>query len=379
MPPLKVAICGGGRTGHLNAVLFKQHPGVQVSLLTANRQLLGGRCGGLEITAHLPDGQDLGGRLDIVSDRPEHALHDADIVIITVPAHARLTLLRSIAASLPTDKPVYLGAIPGFCGFDWLAEKAMGDRRNIVIWGMKDVPHTAYDLQPGHSIRMGGAKNRLHVATHSREDEQARLRLLGHLQALYDAPVDLLQHYLEITLTPGNPIMHSSVLYGLVGPYGQYCGRAFPAPICWWTECPELGAYFLERTDQENQTLCRAAERSLNIDLSSVRPLKQEIIEAYGDMIGDRSTMLSVLRTNRAYDSIRAPMVRVGGAKGYAIDTTSRAFQEDIGHGLSLLVKLARRLEITLPYIEEIHAWGTRYMGGSGHATRDHLPDDWPR
>jgi hypothetical protein len=380
MRPLKVAICGGGRTGHLNAVLFKQRPGVEVSLLTGNRTLIERRCTGTSnVTAHLPDGGELAAGLDVVSHSPDDALADADIVVITVPAHARPALLRSIATSLPKDKPVYVGAIPGFCGFDWLAEKLLGDRPNIVIWGMKDVPHTAYDLELGKSIRMGGAKSRLHIATHAREGEDARLRLLGHLQALYDAPVDLLDHYLEITLTPGNPIMHSSVLYGLVGPYGQHCGRTFPSPICWWTECPELGAYFLERTDQENQALCRAVERHSNVDLSSVKPLRQEIIEAYGDLIGDQRTMLSVLRTNRAYGSIQAPMVCTAAGQSYIIDVTSRAFQEDIACGLSLLVKMARRLELRLPYIEEIHAWGIRYMGGNGHSANSHLPDDWPR
>ena len=40
MKPLKVAICGGGRTGHLNAILFKQLPDVLVSLLTSNLEVV---------------------------------------------------------------------------------------------------------------------------------------------------------------------------------------------------------------------------------------------------------------------------------------------------------------------------------------------------
>ena len=249
-------------------------------------------------------------------------------------------------SSLPSSKPVYVGAIPGFCGFDWLAEKTLKALPNVVIWGMKDVPHTAYDLQPGVSVKMGGAKSTLYVGTHERECEQARRSLLMHLQRLYASPVELLGHYLEITLTPGNPIMHPSVIYGLIGPYGQWRSKTFSSPICWWTDCTELGAYFLERSDEESQMLCKAIEKCLGVDLSSVKPLKQEIIEAYEDQIRDHGTLLSVLRTNQAYGSIQAPLVSAEGRTGYVINKENRAFHEDVAYGLALLIEMAKRLNM---------------------------------
>ncbi|MDV6344222.1 NAD/NADP octopine/nopaline dehydrogenase family protein [Nitrosomonas sp. Is37] len=379
MKPLNVAICGGGRTGHLNAVLFKQIPAVRVSLLTSSQDVLDhSRYGEGSITAFLPDGNQLSARPDIVTSNPEHALGEADVVIITVPAHGRPELLHAIASSLPANKPVYVGAIPGFCGFDWLAEKALATRPNVVIWGMKDVPHIAYDLQPGVSIRMGGAKSTLYIGTHVRESEAARLTLLEHLQRLYTSPVELLAHYLEITLTPGNPIMHPSVVYGLIGPYGQWHNRSFSSPICWWTDCPELGAYFLERSDQESQALCKAIEQCLGVDLSSVKPLKQEITEAYEDQIRDPRTMLSVLRTNQAYDSIQAPLIPAVDDRGYVIDKESRAFHEDVAYGLALLVKMATRLNVKVPHLEEIFHWNVSYMGGLRSSALDYFPETWP-
>lgn len=376
--PLNVVICGGGRTGHLNAVLFKQLPQVNVSLLTSRQTVIDLHRSGSEIAALLPGDRQLSARLDAVTNNPENILAEADLVIITVPAHARPKLLRSIASSLPTDKPVYVGAIPGFCGFDWLAEKELASRPNAVIWGMKDVPHTAYDLEPGVMVKMGGAKSTLYIATHERETPAARQALLQHLQRLYASPVELLDHYLEITLTPGNPIMHSSVVYGLVGPYGQWHKRAFSSPICWWTECPELGAYFLERSDEESQMLCKAVEQHLGIDLSSVKPLKQEIVEAYGEQIRDQRTMLSVLRTNRAYDAIQAPMVRADDGAGYMIDKESRAFHEDVAYGLTLLVEMGKRLNTRLPHIEEILQWNVSYMGGLRNSALAYFPENWP-
>lgn len=373
MKELRVAICGGGRTGHLNAVLFKQRPGVHVSLLTHSPAVIEST---QAFTAHLPDGSTLAARPDVVSADPQAVVGDADVVVVTAPAHARPAVLSEIANGLPSDKPVCVGAIPGFCGFDWLAEKLLADRPNAVIWGMKDVPHTACDLVPGVSVHMGGAKSTLHVATHVRESAQSRQLVHAVVQRLYDAPVELLDHYLEITLTPGNPIMHSSVVYGLVGPYGPWHGRALPGPMCWWTECNELGAYFLERSDEESQRLCRAVEQRLDVDLSSVKPLKQEIVDAYGDQIADTGSMLSVLRTNRAYDAIQAPLVRA--EDGYRIDIRSRAFQEDVAFGLATLVQMARRLDLTLPHIEEIFGWCASHMGGVRRSANDYFPATWP-
>jgi hypothetical protein len=158
MNVLKVAICGGGRTGHLNAILFKQLPNVQVSMLTGNLEIIERHARQSPMRALLPDGSTLEARLDRVTTDARTAVEDADIVIITVPAHARPQTLQAIAPHLSASKPVYIGAIPGFCGFDWLAEATLPDRPNLVIWGMKDVPHTAFELAPGRSIKWAAAK-----------------------------------------------------------------------------------------------------------------------------------------------------------------------------------------------------------------------------
>lgn len=375
---LNVAICGGGRTGHLSAVLFKQRPGVRVSLLTTQRAAIERHRDGLPLQALLPDGHALSARPDLVTADPAAAMREADVVVLTVPAHARPAALTAIAPHLSADKPVHVGAIPGFCGFDWLAEKLLPDRPNAVIWGMKDVPHTAFDLQPGVSVRAGGAKATLHVAAHDRETPAARERLHALLQRLYDAPVELLRSYLEITLTPGNPIMHGAVIYGLIGPYGPHHGRPLPAPLDWWSGCSELGAYFLVRCDEENQRLARAAEQGLGIDLSSVKPLQQEIVEAYGAQIGDARTMWSVLRTNRAYAGIPAPLVRDPDGDGWLLDVRSRAFEEDVAFGLSTLVEIGRRLAVPLPHITEIYTWCAAHMGGLRRSASDYFPASWP-
>ena len=88
---MKVTICGAGRTGHLNAVLFKQRDGVDVSVLTSSAELADKWSGGEQVwRVNLPEGGALKGRIDHVGTDPRTALADADLVVVTQPAQARL-------------------------------------------------------------------------------------------------------------------------------------------------------------------------------------------------------------------------------------------------------------------------------------------------
>ncbi|WVT78086.1 NAD/NADP octopine/nopaline dehydrogenase family protein (plasmid) [Sinorhizobium chiapasense] len=376
---MKVTICGAGRTGHLNAVLFKQNPGIEVSVLTSSAPVAERWARGNDLwQAETRDDRVLNARPDYVGTSPSEALANADIVVITQPAQARPALMRDIARHLPKDRNVYVGAIPGFCGFDWLAAKALAGQDNVVIWGMKDVPHIAFDLIAGKRVRMGGAKAELFVALHRRESAASGAALVAMLNRLYEAPVTLLKDYLEITLTPGNALMHPAVLYALIGPGAPFENAPFNEPLCWWSDCPQAGAELLEACDAENQAIRRASEARLGIDLSSVKPLQQELIEAYGDQIADDRTMYTLLRTNRAYAGIRAPLVANPHGRGLVIDRESRAFHEDIAFGQALLVSMAGRLDVPVPAIAKTYRWARDYHGGLAGGAPDYVPTDWP-
>ncbi|MQW40787.1 hypothetical protein GHK68_00095 [Sinorhizobium meliloti] len=376
---MRVTICGAGRTGHLNAVLFKQVAGIEVSVLTNSTAVAERWASGDDLwRAETRDGRILSARPDHVGTDPAMALENADIVIITQPAQARPALLQRIASHLPRDKRVYVGAIPGFCGFDWLAAKAPSGCENVVIWGMKDVPHIAFDLVAGQRVRMGGAKAELFVALHRRESAADGAALAAMLNRLYEAPVTLLRDYLEITLTPGNALMHPAVLYALIGPGAPWENKPFDGPLCWWSDCPQAGAELLEACDAENQAIRRASEARLAIDLTSVKPLQQELIEAYGDQIADARTMYTLLRTNRAYADIHAPLVSNPHGPGLVIDRESRAFQEDIAFGQALLVTMAERLGVAVPAIAKTYRWARDYHGGLAEGAPDYVPTDWP-
>lgn len=87
--------------------------------------------------------------------------------------------------------------------------------------------------------------------------------------------------------------------------------------------------------------------------------------------------MLSTLRTNQAYDAIRAPLAYDAAVGGFVIDKASRAFQEDVVFGLGLLVRMARQLDVSTPYLDEIHALALDHIDSIGGEPLSYVPTAW--
>ena len=358
---IKVTIIGAGNTGHLYAGLLSTYTHIQTTLLTRKAVAVNGGLGPQGIQVQLPDGSHLHGKPHLVTSVASEAVNDADVVILTVPVHVRGKALADISPHLPLNKPVYVGAIPGFSGFDRMADDILGHLPNVVIWGLKDVPYMAYAPVPGVASVMGGPKETLFLATHDKHSHQQQEGAVLALSKIFPAPIELMSSYLSITLTPGNPIMHPAILYGLMGPWSQWDGKPFPNRIKWWAEASELGSYFLSICDAEMSMLRNEYTRRGKV-LSGVHDIHQEIVDAYGDQIADPRTLMSTLRTNKAYDGAYIPMIPAENNAGWLVDVTSRAFCEDVPFGLSLLVGLGVSLGIKTPMMAEIEAWALSVM-----------------
>lgn len=358
---INVTVIGAGNTGHLYAGLLSHYEHVHVTLLTRKADAVNQGLTPQGIKVELPDGTHIFGAPDLVTSVVSEAVGDADVVIITVPVHVRGKAMSDIAPYLPANKPVYVGSIPGFSGFDLMADDILGHKPNVVIWGLKDVPYMAYAPVPGVSSVMGGPKETLFLATHDKHNQVQKEFTKQALAKLFPAPIELMSSYLSITLTPGNPIMHPAILYGLIGPWSQWDGKPFPRRIKWWTEAGELGSYFLSVCDAE-MTLLRNEYTRRGIELSGVHDIHKEIVDAYGDQIADSRTLLTTLQTNKAYDGAYIPMVRAENGEGWLVDVTSRAFCEDVPYGLSLLVGLGASLGLRTPMMAEIEAWALGVM-----------------
>ncbi|QPB24486.1 NAD/NADP octopine/nopaline dehydrogenase family protein [Rhizobium sp. 007] len=376
MRTLKVCICGGGRTAHLYAALFSHVTGVEISVYTRKATELCAAMPPKGFLAVLPDGSECRGRPQNISNSPRDTIVGADVVILAVPAHVRALILASIAPFVDRHHPVFVGAIPGNAGFDWLADSMLPP--NVVIWGTKDAPYTAYNLVPGVSVAAGGGP-RTHVFACHKPGPGDQVDELKHiLEHLFRVDFIVASSFLELTLAFGNPVLHMPALYGLIGPHSDNPDANFTGHHGWWRDLTELGAAYIEECAAEQYRLIERVRVEHGCDLASLTPLRDDLLRNYQDFIADGSSLHAIFKTNRAFKGM-VPLVRASNGIGFGIDFSHRIFYEDTHFGLSLLVAIAHRLNVETPMLKEIAAWAETLSAPDFGRATDYLPRSFPQ
>jgi len=301
------------------------------------------------------------GRCQRVSSNPADVIPGADFIIMTTPSHARAKMVKAIVPHVDKDHPVFFGVMPGMGGFDWIARKICQDHsiNNIILWAIKDVPFMSAFTVPGKSVTNLGPKTGLYLAmANYPEATEACAHVLFEMTKI---PIIKMSSYMVITLTPGNPIMHPSIMYGSYGPHSQWDGKPLPEKPLFYEDVSELSSYFLMRCDAEVQAIKNAINKLTGVDLTPVWPLRENLKKVYGDIVKDNRTLMLAMRTNRAYATIRTPLKQV--ASGFTVDSDHRFFQEDVPFGLVILRDLADMVGVKTPYIDEILLWCQGLMG----------------
>lgn len=107
---------------------------------------------------------------------------------------------------------------------------------------------------PGVSVTNLGPKTNLFLAMASGAPA-AQGAAAKVLVALTGIPCIQMPSFMAITLTPGNPIMHPSIMYGSYGPHSQWDGKPLKEKPLFYEEVSELSSYFLQRADTEVQDI----------------------------------------------------------------------------------------------------------------------------
>jgi hypothetical protein len=360
-----IAICGMGSLGHVFAGLFSARPDVAVSVLVSNGeradQIRRGlnREGAIRV---ISPARETRGAPVRVTHVPAAAVADADLVILCVPAHCHLPLLRRV---VPRMKPgSYLACVPAWGGFHWKARAVLGkNASDIRVFGIGSVPWMCSLLSPGAEVRVLGAKAMDSFVPFDAADTTF---VADACSLLLGMPTLPLGNFLEICLSPGNQILHCGITYAL---FKSTVGRPFrEAPLLYEGIAQET-ADVVERMNEELIALA-AAIHAITPDFvpSALFSLHNALRVAYAGQITDPSTLRSTIASNAAYRGIRAPMRPVKG--GLALDTQSRFFTEDVPHGLVLVKGIALLAGVPTPTCDRVLEWCQAAM------EKEYLTDD---
>lgn len=231
-----------------------------------------------------------------------------------------------------------VGIVPGSGG----AEFAFHDvvKKGGILFGLQRVHSIARLEQYGKSVHMLGRKSKLELGAIPAK-ESGRLSVIA--SDLFDMPCTALPNYLCVTLTPSNPILHTTRLYTMFKDYKP--GKVYSRNFLFYEEWTQFSSEMLIACDDELQSLCEA----IPLDLKSVISLK----EYYESPTA--SAMTKKICGIKAFRGLTSPMLESNG--GWIPDLNSRYFSTDFPYGLKLIKDLASTFNVKTPNIDTVWTW----------------------
>lgn len=329
---MKITIVGGGNIGTQFAVhcAHKQH---EVTIFSSRPNQFGKTLRCIDAQGK----ETCSGQIQSATADPAQAFSSAEIIFVTVPADCMAQYAVQIAPYVRTG--VKIGLIPGTgggeCAFHACREKG------ATLFGLQRVPAVARLVKYGESVCSTGYRGLLHAAALPKSETAACCNLLENI---FDIPCAQLPDYLNLTLTPSNPILHTTRLRTLYRDYAP--GMVYPKIPLFYQHWNNESSKLLIACDEEVQQLCKALKE---FDLSGVKSLK----EHYESDTPEKMTYK--ISHIPAFQGLPSPQIPVEG--GFIPDFQSRYFTADFSYGLAILVQVADMVHLPVPNMCQTLHW----------------------
>jgi hypothetical protein len=277
------------------------------------------------------------GRILYATNNNEKAFKAADIIFVTVPAFCMEQISKDIYPYASSN--LKIGLIPGTGGGECAFRKCI--EKGATVFGIQRVPSTARLVEYGKSVKAIGYRKQLQLASIPQKAGQECGRIM---QDIFGMDVNVLDNYLNITLTPSNSVLHTTRLSVLFNDYAS--GKIYNEVPYMFETWDDKSSELLIQCDKEVQKIC---QELYPIDLKNVKSLREHY-ESYS--INEMTKKLSSIR---GFKGALAPMVET--EHGYVPDLKSRLFVADFSYGLSILIQIGNFLHIEVPYMKKVLNW----------------------
>ncbi len=344
---MKITIIGAGNIGSQFAVSFAAK-GHSVTVFASKPE---------RISSHMSivdDNDNLiaEGELSAVTNNMADALRGADYVFVTHPAF----MLKSTAEAMYEyiEQGTRIVVVPGTGGAEFFFKKLVD--KGAELFGLQRVPSVARLKDYGKTVCCSGYRDMLHIAGIPGRN----LASVGELLTEgFGIPCKLLKNYLCVTLTPSNPILHTTRLRTEFADYKE--GVVYPKNILFYEEWADESSRLLFACDDELQQVCRALNK---LELEDVVSLKIH----YESDTAEKLTQK--IRSIKSLQGLGSPMIEVEG--GFIPDFSSRYFTADFPYGLAILVQIAAVAGVEVPNMTQTLRW---YEESTGNVSDFRLSD----
>ena len=329
---MRITIVGGGNIGTQFAVHCAEK-GHEVTVFTSKPDIYSGHLNIVDdagITTHEGD-------IRLATADPEIAFRNAEFIMVTMPA----TMMKMIAETIfdHTDSKPMIGVVPGNGGSECAFRKCI--ERGNAFFGIERVPAIARLIQKGKTVKSTGYRDELHVAALPKKNAEMCAELIG---SIFDKRTTAIPNFLNLTMTPSNPILHTTRLRTLFCDWHE--GVVYDSVPLFYEEWNDASSELLIACDEEVQDICRALPK---FELQYVESLRvhyeSPTVEA----------MTRKISSIAAFKGLTTPIVEVDG--GMVPDLHSRYFTADFSYGLTIIKQIAELASVQTPNIDATMAW----------------------
>lgn len=329
---MKITIVGGGNIGTQFAVhcAEKNH---EVTVYTSKPDIYDGHLSIVDET-----GKTIRvGDIRLATNDAEKAFSEAELIMVTMPA----TMMSTIAELIYeyADANPIIGVVPGNGGSECAFRKCI--ERGNVFFGIERVPAIARLIQKGKTVKSTGYRDELHVAALPWENAK---KCADMISVIFDMPCKVIPNFLNLTMTPSNPILHTTRLCTLFGNW--HPGVTYDSVPLFYEQWDDASSELLIACDEEVQEICRALPA---FQLEYVKSLRvhyeSPTVEA----------MTRKISSIAAFKGLTTPTVEVDGK--LMPDLHSRYFTADFSYGLTIIKQVAEFAGVPTPNIDATMQW----------------------
>lgn len=277
------------------------------------------------------------GSIDKATSDVKEAFLNAELIFVCMPA----TMMKENAEKIePFAKSgMKICLVPGTGGGECAFKGCI--KKGATVFGVQRVPSVARLVEYGKTVRAVGYRNELFVAAipNAKTGECCEI-----VQDIFDMKTSLLPNYLNITLTPSNPILHTTRLRNLYGDWHE--GVVYDSVPLFYEDWNNATSELLIKCDDEVQKLCRKLDK---FDLSYVKSLRIHYESPTAE------AMTKKISSIPGFKGLTSPTVKVEG--GYIPDFDSRYFTADFSYGLTILMQIAEFVGSEAPNMKETLYW----------------------
>lgn len=329
---MNITVIGGGNVGTQLAVHCAAS-GHNVIIYTSKPQLFSKH---LKITDRIGNtllSAEIQGAVNDLSA----AMRSADMVIVTLPAFCMDDIAQKMEKYIRKGMIILL--VPGTGGSEFAFDRCRN--KGAVICGLQRVPSVARLAEYGRNVCAEGYRSCLYLASLSAEKTDEVCRIIQNILSIECRP---LPDYLNLTLTPSNPVLHTSRLRTIFKDCMKKDGYS-SLPL-FYEEWSDESSELLFKMDDEVQQICQKLQK---FDLSYVRSLK----EHYESKTPGELT--KKIRSISGFKGLPTPSVEHDGL--FFPDFSSRYFTADFPYGLAVLIQIAELYNIEIPNMKSTMEW----------------------